>query len=183
MAEEGDKKKKMAKKMLRGSDSKEEEGTLGSGAASRKVTDHSAVENEEMEDKDEGVEGRDSKLREMFGESDGEEEEKGLPVSSGSVSSVPAPKTTSTSTHKLTALAEKGEENSERDAESKRKLQELFGDSSSSEDDGSGSEGDDDRQKKGGKTTNLKHGTGVKRLRKKGGDSSLKRKMYARNYD
>ncbi len=183
MAEEGDKKIQMAKKMLRDSDSEEEEGTLGSGAASRKMTDHSAVENEEMEDKDEGVEGRESKLREMFGESDSEEEEKGLPVSSGSISFVPAPKTTSTSTHKLLALVEKGEENTERDTESKRKLQELFGESSSSEDDGSGSEDDDDRRKKGSKTTNLKHGTGVKRLRKKGGYSSLKTKMCARNDD
>ncbi len=177
MADEGDKKIKMANKILRDSDSDEEEGTLGSGAASRKVTDHSVVENEETEDKDEGVEGgRESKLREMFGDSDSEEEEKGLPISSSPVNSVPTPKTTSTSTtHKL---SEKGEENAERDAESKRKLQELFGESSSSEDDGSGSEDDDDGQKKGSKITNIKRGgNGVKRLRKKRGESSSLKRM------
>ncbi len=172
MAEDGE---KMAKEMFGDSDSEEEEGTLDPGAFPKTMTNNSAAES-----KDGAVEGRESKLLEMLGESDSKAEEKGLAVSRGSVSSVPAPTTTSTSTHKLATIEEKGEENTERDAESKRKLQELFGESSS-EDDGSGSEEDDgDRQKRGSKTTNLKHGTGVKRLKKRGGDSSLRKKMYVR---
>ncbi len=175
MAEGGEKMDRMAKEMFGDSDSEEEEGPLDPGTSSRTMPNNSAVES-----KDWAVEGRESKLPKMLGESASKAEEKGLAVSSGSVSSVPTPTTTtSTSTHKLPAIEEKGEENTERDADSKRKLQELFGESSSSEDNDSGSEEDDagGRQKRGSKATNIKHGTGAKRLRKKGGNSSLRKNM------